>query len=230
VGGSQGPYRGRALEPSDLREDEALALRLTPVSRETLDRLHRFVEMLLRWQRTLNLIAASTVPKVWTRHIADSLQLLPLAPEARTWVDFGAGGGFPGLVLGCALADAPGAVVHLVESNAKKVAFLGEAIRATGAAAHVHRCRVEDFVRQWAEPVDIVTARALTSLSELIEMAHPLLQNGAEALFLKGERVGEELTESAKYWNMAFTLLPSRSDPQGHIVRIHSACGLTPPA
>ena len=81
---------------------------LTPVSRETFARLDRFVELLLTWQRTTNLIAPSTVPRLWTRHIADSLQLLDLAPGARVWVDLGSGGGFPGLVIACALADTPG--------------------------------------------------------------------------------------------------------------------------
>src|SRR5713226_9592968 len=86
----------------------------TPVSRETTDRLDRFVALLLDWQRTTNLIAPSTVSELWTRHIADSLQLMDLAPDARIWVDLGSGGGFPGLVIACALAGKPGAVVHLI--------------------------------------------------------------------------------------------------------------------
>ena len=97
---------------------------MNPVSRETEQRLDRFVELLLKWQRVSNLIADSSVRHLWTRHIADSLQLLPLAPEARIWVDLGSGAGFPGLVLGCALADTAGARVHLIESNAKKAASM----------------------------------------------------------------------------------------------------------
>ncbi len=107
-------------------------MKLTPVSRETSERLDRFVELLLTWQRRINLIAPSTIPQLWTRHVADSLQLLELAPDARVWVDLGAGGGFPGLVIACALAGRTGALVHLVESNAKKAAFLREAVRVTG--------------------------------------------------------------------------------------------------
>src|SRR5213592_406039 len=114
---------------SALSADRARALALTPVSRETLERLERFVALLLQWQQTTNLIAPSTVPQLWTRHIADSLQLLDLAPEARTWVDVGSGGGFPGFVIACALAGDPSAAVHLVESNMKKAAFLREAQR-----------------------------------------------------------------------------------------------------
>src|ERR1700730_13594640 len=101
-------------------EDRKRALALTPVSRETADRLDRFVGILLAWQRTTNLIAPASIPKLWTRHIADSLQLLDLAPDARIWVDFGSGAGFPGFAIACALADKPRSAVHLIESNGKK--------------------------------------------------------------------------------------------------------------
>src|SRR4030088_3390014 len=120
-----------------LASDKAAALALTPVSRETEARLDRYVELLREWQAKTNLIAPSTLPNLWTRHISDSLQLLPLAPSAKIWVDFGSGGGFPGVVLACAMAEVSGAVVHLVERNAKKAAFLREALRVTGASGHV---------------------------------------------------------------------------------------------
>jgi 16S rRNA (guanine527-N7)-methyltransferase len=116
----------------DLAADKAHALKLTPVSRETEKRLDTFVDALLLWQKTMNLVASSTLARLWTRHIADSLQLIPLAPRARIWVDLGSGAGFPGMPVACALADMPGAKVHLVESNAKKAAFLREAVRITG--------------------------------------------------------------------------------------------------
>ena len=138
-----------ALSP-ELAADRSRALALTPVSRETLDRLDRFVAVLLEWQQRMNLIASSTEPKLWTRHIADSLQLLALAPQARIWVDLGSGAGFPGVVLACALADRPGARVHLVERSTKKAAFLREAVHATGAPAEVHAVRLEDFVENLA--------------------------------------------------------------------------------
>src|SRR6195952_5911099 len=109
---------------SVLGPDKAAALALTPVSRETEARLDRYVELLLAWQAKTNLVAPSTLPHLWTRHISDSLQLLALAPTAKTWADFGSGGGFPGVVLACALAETPSATVHLVERNAKKAAFL----------------------------------------------------------------------------------------------------------
>jgi 16S rRNA (guanine527-N7)-methyltransferase len=162
------------------------------------------------------------VPHLWTRHIADSLQLLPLAPEARTWVDLGSGGGFPGLVLGCVLADTSGARVHLVESNAKKAAFLREATRVTGAAAIVHHARAQDVLPRWREPADVVTARALAPLSVLVELAAPMVKRGAKALFLKGQDVEAELTETTKYWNIEPVILPSRTDSTGRILEIRA--------
>src|ERR1700677_4441152 len=107
--------------------DKAAALKLTPVSRETEGRLQRYVDLLLDWQAKTNLVAPSTLPNLWTRHISDSLQLMALAPSARNWADLGSGGGFPGVVLACALADISATMVHLVERNAKKAAFLREA-------------------------------------------------------------------------------------------------------
>ena len=164
--------RGAArVEPAD--RDRALAL--TPVSRETLERLDRFVALLLTWQRTTNLIAPSTVSHLWMRHVTDSLQLLDLAPEARVWVDLGAGGGFPGLVIACALAGRPGAHVHLVESNNKKAAFLREVQRVTETPVSVHAARIEDFVMSFEGPADVVPARAVAPLKSLLDQCFPLL-------------------------------------------------------
>src|SRR6266853_3582408 len=164
---SRGSGRGKATAPA--AADRARALVFTPVSRETLERLDRFVALLLTWQRTTNLIAPSTVLNLWTRHIADSLQLLSFVPDARIWVDLGAGGGFPGLVIACALADRPGAHVYLVESNHKKAAFLREAQRLTTAPATVHATRSEEFVASFEGRADVVTARALAPLKPLLD-------------------------------------------------------------
>ena len=206
--------------PSRLRRTLLpIALALTDVSRETTARLDRFVELLLTWQRTTNLIAPSTVPRLWTRHIADSLQLLDLAPDARVWVDLGSGAGFPGLAIACALSGRPGAVVHLVESNAKKAAFLREAQRVTGAPALVNAMRIENFVESFRDQADVVTARALTSLKKLYDQSAPLLRPTTLGLFPKGQDVEAELTEAAKCWNISkLTLVPSRTDGTGRIV------------
>jgi 16S rRNA (guanine527-N7)-methyltransferase len=206
----------------DLKSDKARALALFPVSRETENRLDRFVDVLLLWQGKLNLVAPSTLRELWTRHIADSLQLLPLAPEARTWADFGSGGGFPGAVIACALADQPDTKVHLIESNGKKAAFLREAVRATGAPAIVHCERAEKFGESCAEPVQVVTARALAPLKTLCDQAFPLVRRGAVALFPKGQDVDAELTDAAKYWRLEATKVPSKTSPEGSIVVIRS--------
>jgi 16S rRNA (guanine527-N7)-methyltransferase len=204
----------------DLAADKARALKLTPVSRETEKRLDMFVEALLLWQRTTNLVASSTLTHLWTRHIADSLQLLPLVPEACVWVDFGSGGGFPGMPIACALADEPGAMIHLIESNAKKAAFLREAVRVTGVPATIHQERAEKFGESCTETVHAVTARALAPLKTLCDQAFPLIARGAVGLFPKGQDVDAELTEAAKYWSIEASKVPSKTSPEGCIVVI----------
>ncbi|HEX3858526.1 MAG TPA: 16S rRNA (guanine(527)-N(7))-methyltransferase RsmG [Pseudolabrys sp.] len=204
----------------DLAADKARALALTPVSRETEKRLDRFVEALLLGQRTTNLVASSTLDHLWTRHIADSLQLLSLAPDARVWVDLGSGGGFPGLPIACALADTPGAMVHLIESNGKKAAFLREAVSATGVRATVHQERAEKFAEICAEPIEVVTARALAPLKRLCDQALPFIMRGALGLFPKGQDVDAELTEAAKYWTLEADKVTSKTNPASSIVII----------
>jgi 16S rRNA (guanine527-N7)-methyltransferase len=213
------------LSPDDLSADRTRALELTHVSRETTERLDRFVATLLAWQQRMNLISRSTEASVWTRHVADSLQLLSLAPETRVWADLGAGAGFPGLAIACALAARPGAEVHLVESNGKKAAFLREAVQATGAPGIVHQMRIEEFVEKTVQTFDVVTARALAPLPQLLPMAYPLLRNGALGLFLKGQDVGSELTEAAKCWKVQSSLVQSRTDARGQILVVR---GLSP--
>jgi 16S rRNA (guanine527-N7)-methyltransferase len=200
--------------------DKDAAMLLTPVPHETEARLDRYVELLREWQQTTNLVAASTLPYIWTRHIADSLQLLALAPAARLWIDFGSGGGFPGVVLACALADTPGAMVHLVERNAKKAAFLREALRVTTSPGTVHLADIGDIVDRFSGSVDCVTARAVAPLRQLIGFAEPLVRQGAKALFLKGQDVEAELTEATKYWSIKPNLHSSRSGGYGWIVEL----------
>jgi len=200
--------------------DKAAALKLTPVSRETEERLDRFVELLREWQAKTNLVAPSTLPQLWSRHVSDSLQLRDLAPTAKIWVDLGSGGGFPGIVLACALAEQAGAFVHLIERNAKKAAFLREALRVTGASGTVHLADIGDVVDRIPDPVDCVTARALAPLNELLGLAEPLVNRGAKALFLKGQDVEAELTEATKYWKIEPHLHSSRTGGQGWIVEL----------
>jgi 16S rRNA (guanine527-N7)-methyltransferase len=210
----------RSSAQTDLSSDKSAALALTPVSRETEARLDRYVALLQEWQTKTNLVAPSTLPHLWTRHIADSLQLLSLAPSAKIWIDLGSGGGFPGVVLACALAETPGAMVHLVERIAKKAAFLREVIRITGSPGTVHLADIGDIVERFAGSVDCVTARAVAPLHQLIGFAEPLVKRGAKALFLKGQDVEAELTEATKYWNIESKLHSSRTGGQGWIVEL----------
>jgi 16S rRNA (guanine527-N7)-methyltransferase len=206
----------------DLEDDKKRALALTPVSRETETRLLMFVELLLLRQEKQNLVGSSTLPLIWTRHIADSLQLLPLAPEARVWVDFGSGAGFPGIPIACALAGQPGAMVHLVESVGKKANFLREAVQKLELPAQVHQERAEKFGESYAETVHVVTARAVAPLKTLCDQAFPLIARGALGLFPKGQDVDAELTEAAKYWRLQVSIVPSVTSPSGAIVAVRS--------
>jgi 16S rRNA (guanine527-N7)-methyltransferase len=203
-----------------LAADKAAALKLTPVSQKIVGRLNQYVELLLEWQAKTNLVAPSTLPTLWTRHISDSLQLLTLAPSAKVWADLGSGGGFPGVVLACVLAETPGSRVHLVERNAKKAAFLREALRVTSAPGTIHLADIGDSVDRIVGNVDCVTARALAPLHQLIGFAEPLVRQGAKALFLKGQDVEAELTEATKYWNIRPHLHSSRTGGHGWIVEL----------
>ena len=200
--------------------DKAEALRLTPVSRETEVRLDRYLDLLREWQAKINLVSPSTLPNLWTRHVADSLQLMTIAPSAKVWVDLGSGGGFPGVVLACALADSPGSMIHLVERNAKKAAFLREALRITQSPGTLHLADIGDCVDRITGPVDCVTARAVAPLHQLIGFAEPLVKRGAKALFLKGQDVEAELTEATKYWKIDPHLHSSRTGGHGWIVEL----------
>ena len=192
------------------------ALKLAAVSRETAERLDRLVALIVDHNRMTNLIAASTVPDIWMRHVGDSLQLLSLA-EGRTWADLGTGGGFPGLVIACALAERPEHTVHLVESREKKAAFLADAARIVGLPAIVHTARIEDIADR-LPPIDIVTARAVAPLPKLLGYVYPLVKKGAKALLMKGQDVESELTQASRYWRIASQLVPSKTDSAGRIV------------
>jgi 16S rRNA (guanine527-N7)-methyltransferase len=217
----QGPAHGKVREQGAIDPaDKVRALALSPVSRETLSKLDTYVDLLLDWSQRQNLIGPSTIPTLWTRHVADSLQLLELAPTAKVWADFGAGAGFPGLPIACALAGQEGAAVHLVESVGKKANFLREAVQATGVPAQIHQVRAENFSAEHGDSVDVVTARALAPLKVLCDLAFPLVTRGAIAIFPKGQDVDTELTEATKYWNIESTKAPSKTSDNGTIVVI----------
>jgi len=187
---------------------------IIPVSRETLARFEAYAELLTRWSARINLVGRDTIADLWRRHILDSAQLRPfIADTAKSVIDLGSGAGFPGLVL--AILGAPG--VELVEADSRKCAFLREAARITETDASIRPCRIEAMPRH---PVDIVTARACAPLDRLLGLAEPFLAPDSECLFLKGERVEEELTLARKHWTMTESAHQSRSDPRGVILRL----------
>ena len=184
------------------------------VSRETLDRLIAYEEVLRKWQPRINLVGPSTLPDAWRRHFLDSAQLYPLLPEGtRRLVDLGSGAGFPGLVL--AMMGVP--EVHLVESDTRKCAFLREAARVGGVKVTVHNKRIETVTGIEA---DVVTARALAPLSDLLNWAHPFIGSRGTAILPKGQNVEDELTDATKCWNISVERFDSCTDSSATILRV----------
>ncbi len=194
------------------------------VPRETSEALRRFESLLLKWNKSLNLIAPGDEPILGKRHIADSLQLVPLMqPFPERAIDLGSGAGFPGLML----AIATGVPFELIEADQRKAAFLQEAIRQTGAPARVHAVRIETAR---IIPAPLITARALAPLPKLLALATPLLSPGGVCLFLKGANVEAELTHAAAEWHMQTERIPSRTSPEACILRISNLSRVTSPA
>lgn len=178
--------------------------------------LVRFQELLAEWNEVMNLVGPLTIATYWTRHALDSAQLIPLAPEATTWADLGAGAGLPGVVLAILLKGRAGAKVHLVESMAKRCRFLEVVAKDLDLPVQIHNARAEDLKLK----VDIVTARACAPMTKLLGFAEPYLRNGATGLFLKGQEVETELAEARKAWTFDADLRTSQSDPRGRIVQV----------
>ncbi len=206
------------MPPEPQVADAAAFQAVTGVSRETRERLAIYADLLVRWNRRVNLVGRATIPELWTRHMLDSAQLFPLMPappaeRARRIVDLGSGAGFPGLVLAIMGAGE----VHLIESVQKKTAFLHTVAQETGAPVRVHACRI---AAASAPCADVVTARALAPLAELLEYARPFAHAGTVALFPKGRNAAQELTLARKAWNITVTEHGSRSDAAGRILEI----------
>lgn len=189
------------------------------VSRETLDDLTAYVELLRKWQRKINLIAPGSLDRIWDRHITDSLQILPYMPEdAELIVDLGSGGGLPGLVVAIACkrrANAP--MLRMVESDARKSAFLWEVIRVLDLRAEVLTARIEDAPPQNA---DVVTARALAPLPSLLGYVHRHLDPKGTAILLKGVQLAEELAAARVGWQFQHACHPSETSADGVILQI----------
>ena len=206
-----------------MKDDPSALARVLPVSRETVESLERYVALLRRWQPAQNLVSPTTLDAVWSRHVADCAQLVARFPDCRRWVDIGSGAGLPGMITAILLADEPGARVFCVESNQRKCAFLRAAIRETGAAAEVCEGRIESVLKQWNEPVEMISARALASLPRLLDLSEPLLARGVHAAFHKGEDFESELREATQSWVLDLVKHQSLVDPNSSIVEIRRA-------
>jgi 16S rRNA (guanine527-N7)-methyltransferase len=182
-------------------------------------RLDIYAELLRKWQMKINLVGPATLPELWVRHFEDSLQLLPIAGAWTHWVDLGSGGGFPGLVIALA-SNGQGRTVHLVESDRRKAAFLREVSRETQTKVEIHIDRIESVLPKLVSRVhvDVVSARALAPMRDLIEYARPALEKGAVGLFLKGKALPSELTKLAPGASLDLTLVDSRTDSNAKIV------------
>jgi 16S rRNA (guanine527-N7)-methyltransferase len=184
------------------------------VSRETLERFTIYLELLRRWQRAINLVGRATLADPWRRHFLDCAQLAASVPTgAATVVDLGSGAGFPGMVL--AILGVPG--VELIESDLRKVQFLREAARATGAPVKVHAERLE---RLPGWPAEVITSRALAPLPRLLVLAERFMTPESVCLFLKGRSGARELTEVRVSWHMEAEMCPSLSEPTGMVLQL----------
>lgn len=204
-----------------MTEDKARAIVSRDVSRETLDRLDVYVELLRKWQPKVNLVSNKTLPEVWNRHILDSFQVLKLADvDAAKWVDLGSGGGFPGLVCAiCARDVGLNSTFHLIESDTRKCAFLREVARQTATQIEVTTSRIEEAAQSGAS---IVSARALAPLARLLPWAHRHLMPGGTALFQKGASYRSELETVRGDWQMDLDVEPSVTAPDSVILRIRN--------
>ena len=193
------------------------------VSREVVEKLQLYAALLQTWQRAVNLVAPSTLDDIWHRHFADSAQLLDLAPTSKSWIDLGSGGGFPGLVIAILLANQENQIVHLIESNSRKCAFLCEVARRTETPVAVHEGRIEDIARGGqAGKGDVVTSRALAPLTHLLGLAQGFSAENTIGLFLKGRDAGREIDEARRNWRFEYICLPSRTSGDGRIIEVRN--------
>ncbi len=196
------------------------------VSRETAERLTIYAELLARWQKTINLVAPSTLGSIWHRHFADSAQILPLVGHSGgNWVDLGSGAGFPGLVLAIIRAESGPMRATLVESDSRKCAFLAEVLRKVGlppaAIVEIRNQRIENRATQDSlTGVDVITARALAPLDRLFELSVGLFAPSTRAFFLKGRDTEAEIEAARLRWSFECEIHSSRTDSSGRIVEV----------
>mgnify|MGYP000163541157 CR=1 FL=1 len=209
------------MSPSNFSMEDFIST--ISVSRETQEKLKCYADLLIKWNKAINLVGRDTIPDLWRRHFLDSAQLFEHLPENEdnnkpVIVDFGSGAGFPSLVLAIMGAGE----VHAMESDLKKSTFLREVSRETDAGLIIHNNRIEKVE---PFPVDVFTARAFAPLTKILDFAEPFLEvsnsvKNPEFLLLKGRKVDQELTEAEKKWTMKLSRYKSLSDPDAAILNL----------
>ncbi|MBW8638352.1 16S rRNA (guanine(527)-N(7))-methyltransferase RsmG [Hoeflea sp. WL0058] len=199
--------------------DQSDIEKILPVSRETMDRLTEFVALFQKWSTAINLAAPSTLPDIWRRHVADSVQLYALNPGPLKWLDLGSGGGFPGIITAILLREAGGGLIDLVESNHKKAAFLRQALSLTGSPGKVHAVRIEALTGNFSE-YDAISARALASLNDLLGHTAPWLTNKTIGWFHKGRDYRREIDEARRSWTFDLVEHQSQIDADSVILQV----------
>jgi 16S rRNA (guanine527-N7)-methyltransferase len=210
----------RRMSEGEAAGDRERGLALVPVPRETEECFDIFVRVLARWRKKINLISEATFASVWTRHIADSAQIRLMSPTTIRWLDIGSGAGFPGIVLAMQLAAVRGGMVHCVESDRRKCAFLREVARATCAPAIVHSIRIQSITASALGTVDGVTARAFAPLIRTLDVAQHWLRPGTLGVFPRGRSVAKQIEYIYPYSKLHLESIPSIVDVSASFLKV----------
>ena len=193
------------------------------VSDTQMQLLESYAALLGKWQKAVNLVATDSLDVVWQRHFADSAQLLPLIPRGATCLDFGTGAGFPGMVIAMLSTSQDEAPAHLVESNARKCAFLRDVARQTATPVEIHNARIEEIAaRGTVTQVDVIMARGVATLAKLLELSYPFFGRESVGLYLKGRRAEAEIDGARRGWVFDLRAHGSMTEPNGQILEIRA--------
>ncbi|NDB68198.1 MAG: 16S rRNA (guanine(527)-N(7))-methyltransferase RsmG [Methylocystaceae bacterium] len=192
---------------------------IADLDKGTVERLKIYHDLLLKWKSVKNLISNNSYNDIWTRHFQDSAQILDLVETPKSWIDIGSGGGFPGLVVAILLSEKNQCRVQLIDSDHRKCAFLRHVSRETGVAVEVHCGRIEEILPGLSRP-DVISARALAPMKQLLDWSAPFIEKGTIGLFLKGQDVDKELTDISIYSNFKMQMVESKTDPKAKIVLV----------
>lgn len=214
---------GKVANPTETNDDLDAVRAILPLDAVMEERLAAYVGLVRKWQPVKNLVAPSTLPDIWRRHVADGAQAFAALPSARRWLDIGSGAGFPGLVTAILLADVEGGSVTLVESNGRKAAFLQAVARELKLPAKIVSDRIESLPERLS-PIenrfDAVSARALASLDRLLDYAEPWLSAGATGVFHKGQDFAAEHRQAALSWSFDLVERKSRIEADSRIILV----------